>query len=168
MRKIALYILILVSLSNCKAQQQEKSQNLKITARYVGQKYKETQNISFLNDELQFLKDKDNLVINIKIPYDSTKPEILKQGIFYNCELKHNIVYTFTLKKICVSDIPSEFNSYYKTNATFSDSNCSKFTEKKVNTNYQFKGTYGKYVDIDNELYEVIDLLPNDNCNFSH
>jgi hypothetical protein len=168
MKKIVIYFVILISLSNCNAQQKTTNLDRKIVMCYMGHKYTETQNTSFLNQELMFIKDKDSLIMNIKIPFDMSKSEILKQNVFYDCVLKIGIIYTFTLKKICGTEIPSEINSYYKTNTVFSETNCSKFTETKKNTAYLSKGNYGKYIDIDNELYEIINLSPSDECKFFH
>jgi hypothetical protein len=162
MKKLVLSTFILFSLLSCKTQES-------LLLQYIGYQYRETLNKSFIDKEMLFLKGKDSLIINIKIPFDLSKPEILNQGIFYNCHLKKDSIYTIKLKKICVSDIPDDFNSYYKTNGFFSDKNkCSRFTEIRKDTEYLYKGNYGKYIDINNELYEIIGLSPSDICFFSH
>jgi hypothetical protein len=161
MRILILYGIILFAFFSCKAQE-------KVALRYAGHQYKETKNKSFVNDELKFIKDKDTLKMNIKIPFDEINAQIINRGVFYNCHLKEDTVYTFTLKKICVSDIPEAYNSYYKTNAIPDKNDCSKFTEVEKNTDYNYIGNYGKYVDIDGVLYEVIGLSPDDSCFYPH
>lgn len=67
-----------------------------------------------------------------------------------------------------MSEIPESFNSYYKTNAIVDEKDCSKFSEVEKNTAYNYIGNYGKYVDIDGVLYEVVGLNPSDECVFQH
>lgn len=156
-----LYGIMLLTFFSCKAQE-------KVTLRYIGHQYKETKNKSFVNDELTFIKDKDTLKVNIKVPFDERNAQIINRGIFYNCHLKEDTVYTITLKKICANNIPEAYNSYYKTNAIPDKKDCSKFTEIEKNTNYEYTGNYGKYVDIGGVLYEVIGLSPDDSCFYPH
>lgn len=147
---------------SCKAQEQ-------LIGSYIGYQYKETKNISFINRELLFLnEDSDTLKINIRMAFDIKNPQIINPGIFYNCSLKEGEQYTITLKKICVSDIPEAFNSYYKTNTIPDKKDCSKFIEVEKNTEYNYTGNYGKYIDIDGVLYEVIGISPDDNCFYPH
>lgn len=115
-----------------------------------------------------FLNGLDTLRMNVKIPFDVKGTEIINLGIFYNCHLKVDSLYTICLKKICIKDIPEFHNSYYKTNAKFDTEDCSKFIEFDRNTEYEYKGNYGMYVDIDNILYQIIGLTPNDMCVFQH
>ena len=89
-------------------------------------------------------------------------------GIFYNCHLKEDILYTITLKKICGNDIPDVFHIYYKTNAVFDKDDCSRFKAIVKNTNYVYDRNYGKYVDMDGILYEIVGLTPGDGCVFQH
>jgi len=114
------------------------------------------------------LKENDTLEMNLRIPFNSNKHEIIDKGIFYNCHLKPGTVYTITLKKICTNDIVDVPNSYYKTNIIPEKKNCSRFTEIEKNTRYEYKGNYGKYIDFKNTLYEIIDLTPNGDCAFQH
>lgn len=152
---------MLFTFFSCKAQE-------KAALRYIGHQYKVTKNKSFVNNELTFIKDKDTLKVNIKVPFDERNAEIINRGIYYNCHLKEDTVYTITLKKICSTDIPEVFNSYYKTNTIPDKKDCSKFTEVEKNTNYEYKGNYEKYVDIDGVLYEVIGISPDDSCFYPH
>lgn len=161
MKAIALYGVILLTFCSCKAQE-------KVVLRYIGYQYKETKNKSFVNEELTFIKDKDTLKVNLKLPYDTVSHNVINRGIFYNCHLKEDTVYTITLKKICVTDIPETFNSYYKTNTIPDKKDCSRFTEVEKNTEYNYTGNYGKYVDIDGVLYEVIGISPDDSCFYPH
>lgn len=152
---------MLLTLFSCKAQE-------KVTLLYLGYQYNNTKNSSFVSKELNFLKANDTLHMNIRLPYDTIKHEIINRGIYYNCHLKKDTTYTFTLKKICVNNIPDVPNSYYKTNTIPNKKDCSKFTEVEKNTGYKYEGNYGKYVDIDRTLYEIIGLSPNDGCFFPH
>jgi hypothetical protein len=156
-----LYGIMLFTFFSCKAQE-------KVTARYIGHQYKETKNKSFVNDELTFINNNDTLRVNIKVPFNENDAQIINKGIYYNCHLKEDTVYTITLKKICTTDIPEAFNSYYKTNAIPDKKDCSKFTEIEKNTNYEYKGNYGKYVDINGVLYEVIGISPDNGCFYPH
>lgn len=162
MMKLILYSIILYSFIGCKTQD-------KITGSYFDYQYSGTENTSYLRQELKFInKDKDTLKVNLRLPYDTISRNIINRGVFYNCILKKGTIYTITLKKICVKDIPETFNSYYKTNAIPDKTDCSKFREIKNNTAYEYKGDYGKYVDINNVIYEVIGLSPSDGCFFVH
>lgn len=161
MRRLISSGIILISLFGCKVQE-------KLVATYIGYQYKETKNNSFIRREFVFLEKNDTVFVNIRIPFDTEKPQIVNPGIFYDCNLKENTVYTILLKKICVSNIPKAFNSYYKTNTVFDRKDCSKFIEIEKNTEYKYTGNYGKYVDIAGMLFEVIGLSPDDGCNFQH
>jgi len=136
-----------------------------VTMRYIGRRYQETMNKSFKNEELVFLKNNDTLLMNIKLPFDAFNPRIFAPGVYYDCRLIQNVDYTFTIKKISVKDLPENDHSYYKINARFSDDSApSRFTQVKKNTKYASRGNYGKYVDINNELYEITALLPDGSC----
>lgn len=138
------------------------------TGKYIGFFYELTKNESFINKVIMFQSlEKDTLSMNVKLPIDTTHM-VIDRGIYYNCHLKENTIYTITLKKICVNEIPEVCNSYYRTNVVFDDKDCSKFTEFEKNTPYNYlcgysKG-YGKFVDIDGFLYEIIGLKPDDDC----
>jgi hypothetical protein len=165
MQKIFLFGFLLLSLFFCKAQEE-----VIIELRYIDDRYNETLNESFVNRNMIFIAENDTLNINLKLPFNINNPMLFNTGIFYNCHLQQDSVYTITLKKICVNDIPEICNSYYKINAIFDDKDCSKFTEIQKNTPYEYicgysKG-YGKFVDIDNVLYEITDLIPHDCCFF--
>lgn len=153
--------MVLFAFSSCKAQE-------KLTLRYLGHQYKETKNRSFVNDELIFMKDKDTLRINIKVPFDEKNKQITNRGIYYDCHLKEGVIYTISLKRMCVDNIPEVFNSYYQTNTISDKEDCAKFNEVKKHTEYNYTGNYGKYVDIDRVLYEIIEISPDDNCFLSH
>jgi hypothetical protein len=144
---------------SCKAQE-------KMTLKYIGQQYKGTKNENFVNQEIIFLKANDTFRVNIKMPFDVKSKKIINRGIYYNCHLKSGTVYTITLKRICVNSIPDVPNSYYKTNTIPDKKDCSKFTEVEKNTAYRYEGNYGKYVDIDGALYEIVGLSPGDGCVF--
>jgi hypothetical protein len=155
-------IVILFSFFGCKAQES-------FTLKYISQQYKETSNVSFINKEMLFFNGNDSLIWNFKIPFDVNKPEIIDEGIYCNCHLKIDSIYILKLKKICVSDIKEDINCYYKINGLFSDEyNCSRFTEIKKNSEYLYKGNYQKYLDFNNELYEIVGLLPSKDCFFAH
>lgn len=163
MIKLLLYInIFFISFIGCKAQEN-------VTGRYTGLQYSSTKNSSYIRQELIFIKEnKDTLKMNVVLPYDTTNYKVVNKGIFYNCHLKENIIYTINIKKICISDIPKEFNSYYKTNTVGDKANCSKLTEFEKNSNYVYLGNYGKYVNIDGLLYEIIGITPDDGCVFQN
>ena len=161
MRTIILYVITSALVCSCKAQE-----NLKM--QYVGNQTSESFNSSFINNTFIFLRDNDTLKMNVKVPFDLEKMEINSRGLYYNCILRTGTVYTFSLKKIKPSDIPEEYNSYYKTNLVLNNENSSKFQEIKKNTSYLYKGNYEKYIDINNVLYEIVDLSPNTDCALPH
>ena len=161
MRTLILDWIMLFPFFGCKAQG-------KIVSKYIGYQYKETNNNSFIKRELLFLEKNDTLRINIRLPFDTKNPQIINPGIYYNCHLKVDTVYTISLKKICAGDIPDVYNSYYKTNTIPDKNDCSKFTEVVNNTPYEYKGHYGEYVDINGGLYEITGLSPGDGCSFSN
>lgn len=74
----------------------------------------------------------------------------------------------FRMQKKCVTDIPETFNSYYRLNTIPDKDDCSKFIEIKKDTEYNYLGDYGKYVDINSCLYEIIKIYPDDNCFYPH
>ncbi|MDM1377349.1 hypothetical protein [Myroides marinus] len=161
MRALILYGIILFTFFSCKAQE-------KVTLRYIGNQSSGTENESFINNSFLFLNKNDTIKVNVKTPFNINKMEIINRGIYYNCQLKKDTIYSLTLKKICTADIPEIFNSYYKTNTIPDKTDCSKFTEIKKNTVYDYKGNYEKYVDIDDVLYEVIGLSPDTGCFYPH
>ncbi len=139
-----------------------------LTGQYIGYKYIETRNRSFINKQMYFLQGKDSLYINIKLPID-TDNDIIDPGMLYGCYLKKDSIYMITLNKICLSNIPIEYNSYYRINTIVpKENNCSYFEEIKKDTKYLYRGNYGKYVDKNNELFEIVDIRPTDCCNFLH
>lgn len=155
---------ILAFISFCSYKAQEK-----LTLKYLGYTYNETNNESFINRKLWFLKyDEDTLKVNIKMPFDRKDPKIINSGIYYNCSLKESITYILTFKKININNIPEGYNSYYKINGIFKDNNSSEFNEFKKNTPYLYRGYYGRFVDIDGNLYEVIDVEPSNDCMLPH
>ena len=171
MKNLILFGFLLFSLSTCIAQET-------VTARYVGYQYKSTKNNSFMCKEMRFVptNNNDTLYINIRLPLkvnindfnDTTGVEIVNMGIYHNCHLKEDNIYTIVLKKICINEIPEVCNSYYKINAIFDKDNRSQFTEFEKHTPYEYgcgysKG-YGKFVDIKGILYEIVGLKPDNDC----
>ena len=150
---------MLLASIGCKAQE-------KITVRYVNSKYEGSKNKSFITREMIFLKNEDTLIINIRLPFDISNPKIFNPGIYYNCHLRKDSVYTISLKRICANDIPKDYNSYYKTNIVPDEKDCSRFKEIDKNTDYEYRGYYGMYVDMKGTLYEIIKLTPDDGCVF--
>lgn len=137
--------------------------------KYIESSYKSSFNKSFVNKEFKFLNNGDTVIFNLRLPYDSSNNAIMYDGLFYSCQLIKDSLYSFTLKKADLNMIPSEWNSYYRSNAVFSDKKQKpKFKETKRDTKYSYRGNYGKFVDIDNELYEIILLSPALNCEFEH
>lgn len=155
-------LLAFVSVS-CKAQD-----TLTYKVKYIGFSFETTKNRSFINRSLIFINNKDTFILNQKLPYKSEKPKVNYSGIYYNCHLKEDVVYTIVLKSFCVRDIPKSFNNYYITNTIPDKNDCSMFKENERNTKYKYYGNYEKYVDIAGRLYEVIGLSPSDDCFFPH
>lgn len=164
MTKILFFSIIIFCLFACKAQKIIKYENIK----YEGFSYQATLNDSFVNKRLVFLKGTDSVIFNIKIPYDASVRNINDPGIFYNCTLRKDSLYSFELKKIPLSSISEEYNSYYKTNAKFKSKSKSKFIEVSKNTDYQYKGIYGMFVDINHELLMINKMVPAKDCIFQH
>ncbi|TAF63549.1 MAG: hypothetical protein EAZ55_13220 [Cytophagales bacterium] len=141
----------------------------KLTLTYVGSQYKETKNKSFINREFTFLDvSNDTLYINLRMAFDVKNPQLMNPNIYYNAHLKKSEIYTITLRKICIKDIPETLNSYYITNTIPDEKDCSRFIEIENNTKYNYTGNYGKYVDIDGVLYEVDGVTPCNGCFFQH
>lgn len=165
MKRLVLFSLMLVSFSFCNAQEI-------LTVRYVGYQLRPTKNNNFICKELLFFfNDNDTLKMNLRLPLkltitpknDTTKAEFVDMGLYYNHHLQQDSIYSITLKKICLDAIPDMCNSYYFTNAVFDKIDCVKFTEVKKDTPYEYKCNYGKFVDINGVLYEVIGVKQNNN-----
>lgn len=162
--KTLLFFLIF-SICSCMVHSQLKLNQVK----YLGYSYKSTFNKSFVNKQFKFLNKKDTIFINLRVPFDSSKNNITNEGLFYSCQLAKDSLYSFTLKKTSHKAIPAEWNSYYRINALFlNGAKKSKFREVKKNTDYLYVGNYGKFVDIKNELYEILLLSPTLNCVLQH
>src|ERR1700722_20098830 len=125
MKIILCSIIVLISSFDCKAQ---KAMNY-IYLRYVGYSDSGTLNVSFINKRMIFLNGKDSVFINIKIAFNIKEKKIYDPGIFYNCKLKTDSTYSFALKKIVPSEIPKEYNTYYRTNCIFMSKTSSQFKE---------------------------------------
>jgi len=137
--------------------------------KYLGKSYEGTKNKSFVNKRMSFLNGNDSVFINVKLPFNEADSKIIDAGLYRNCILQEGNIYTLQLKKICLTNIPNEYESYYKTNAIFSDSrDCSSFVETKKDTQYIYKGRYDRYVDINNRIYEVMSLSPPSGCSYDH
>jgi hypothetical protein len=147
-------IFLLLS-AGCNAQQTEK-----ITAQYLGSTLQASKNKSFINLELHFYVDGDTLLMNRKLPFDTRKNEFTDTGLFDYCHLDVGYIYSFTLKRICLSEIPEIFHSYYRINTIPDENDCSLFTEIEKDTPFMYYGDYRRYVDIGGALYEVTGLSP--------
>ncbi|MDO6433296.1 hypothetical protein Q4E93_21980 [Flavitalea sp. BT771] len=161
MKKIAFYSALTLIVCSCKGQ-------LQIKGRYEGNVYKETLNDSFINSELRFINGSDTVKLNLKLPFDRDKRQVNDRGIFYNCHLKKDTVYSITLKTICAADIVDVPVCYYKINTIPDVKECFRFTEVAKTTEYRDIGNYGKYVDMGGVLYEIVRLSPNSSCYFQH
>lgn len=153
---------------------QEKIINLENT-RLIDRRY-EIIDKTYFNEIYLFLNFTDTLKINSKKVYNyedvlkSNKIEFYSNGLFYNCQLKKDSIYSFKIKKVCKEKIISTYNNFYLTNAIFNDTNnCSKFKEiKNENVYYENQLNVSRYIDINNELYEIIGLTPSNDCFFGH
>ncbi len=164
MRNIFLIVIIFLSCLGCKSQEFVRYKGLK----YEGYSYHETLNKSFINKRMVFLNGADSIIFNIKIPFSFETKETYDPGIFYNCTLTADSLYSFELKKVSLSAIPKEYNSYYLTNGRFSSANKSRFTEVKLDTKYQYQGNNGMFIDLNNELYRIEKMTPARDCVFQH
>ena len=158
MRALILLILFLVSVFDGIAQDRVEEM------RYIGFKINESKNISFLNKEFIFLRGGDTIVVNAKLSFNIDNPMFFSIGIYHNCHLKLDSIYTLTLKRICINEIPEWHHSYYRTNAIFDEDDCSRFIEVENNTLFQYANYSTKYVDIKGVLYKIVGLKPDDNC----
>jgi len=132
---------------------------------YRGCSVSKTVNKCFVNKKLLFTKNNDTIIINQKLPFRLQHATLYDYGIYYNCHLEVDTAYSFKLKKIKLSDIPILHNSYYRINADFIDSlNLSKYIDIRKNTSFLIKGYYDKFFDINNEIYEIIELSPLTGC----
>jgi hypothetical protein len=137
--------------------------------KYIGFVYTPTLNHSFVNKALLFVKNSDTVVINQKLPFNLLKKEIFNEGVYYNCRVDSNKIYSLVFKKISQKIIPDNHVNYYKINASFSDSsNSSKFKEFSRNTEFKYYGNYMKYFDINWELVEILNITPKCNCRFEN
>ena len=161
MKTIMFYVIMSLVLCHCKAQEE-------LSLTYICYQYKGTQNRSFLNKELILKTDGDTIRMNLRLPYDSIHHNVIDRGLLYNCHLKKGVKYTFTLQKKCIFDIPSFFNSYYRTNTIPDKNDYSKFIEIKKDTEYDYRGDYGRYVDIKGCLYEIKRIYPNNGGFYPH
>jgi hypothetical protein len=154
--KISLFLPFLICLAACSPQ--------KLTLRYLGQRYSKTQNKSFVNSELVFLREKDTIRMNLKIPYNSVASDTINTGIYRRCFLKIGSVYTFKLKPTAERDIPEALNSYYKINAVFMGKRKgAPFSEVEKDTEFMQRNP-GSFIDIDHRVYEIVELLPDKDC----
>jgi hypothetical protein len=157
-RKTFLFRIALIALISACSSQKE------IIVQYIGQRYSKTQNKSFVNNELLLLKGKDTIHMNVKLPYDPATGDTINGGILYRCFLKADKLYTIKLKCIYAADIPDAVNSYYKINI-LQPGKRSSFREIKKDTEY-LRRNPGKYVDINNRVYELLQLSPDTDCAF--
>jgi hypothetical protein len=136
-----------------------------IVGKYIGEKFTDTKNKSYSNCEMLFVNfNNDTIRLNLKLPYDKFSNSVFDYGLYKHCILIEGNIYAISLLKICINDIPAEYESYYKYNAVADNENCSKFKEIEKNTNYVDRAKYGNYVDVDNTVYKVIGLTPDDDC----
>lgn len=161
MKNYLIVVYFLVFGVGCKAQVRDYS-----GLKYVGFVYTGTLNKSFVNKQLRFVKGRDTIIINLKLPFDRKTSNIYDQGIFYNCSLRQDTIYSFVLAPATTDSIPKEYNSYYRLNTKFNSLN--HFTEIRNNTSYQYKGSYGMYVDIENRLYLIRNMIPAGDCVMQH
>ena len=161
-KDVNILIIVFLSLTGCKAQEVIRYTDLK----YNGYAFTETFNKSFINKRILFSKGSDSIFFNLKISFDIAKKEVVDPGLFYSCGLKKDSLYNFELKKINSSQIPDEYNSYYKINAIFTSKTSSRFSEIKKNTEYKYQGHTGRFIDINNELFIIEKIKPAGDCIF--
>lgn len=163
--RIITSIILSISLFNSFAQNCRKFEGLL----YKGYFIDKTLNKSFVNKRMIFIKEKDTIFINQKLPFDPSKKTFYDYGLYYNCHLRKDEIYSIGLKKISLKDIPRYFNNYYRINAIFNDEyNLSKYIEIIKNTKFLIKGYYVKYLDMNNEIYEIVNLSPTTDCGIIH
>lgn len=130
--------------------------------------YDISMNKSYVTQKFYFFNDSDTICMNMRIPFNSEKMEINDWGLYYNCHLLKDSTYKFSLEKINSLQIPEWEDSYYKSNVKYNDSDIYQFTEKKQDSPYSLRGHYYLYVDIDNIIYKILSIHPNDNCFYPH
>lgn len=135
---------------------------------FCHKKYDISMNKSYVTQKFYFLNDSDTICMNMRIPFNSEENEINDLGLYYNCHMLKDSTYKFSLEKINSLQIPEWEDSYYKSNVEYNDNDIYKFTEKKQDTSYSSKGYYYLYVDIDNIIYKILSVQPNDNCFYPH
>jgi hypothetical protein len=130
----------------------------------MGQHYSKTKNKSFVNSELVFLRGKDIIRMNLKIPYNPLTSDTINSGIYRRCYLKPGTLYTFKLRPVKASDIPDVLNSYYKINVVFDGRRRgAPFSEFEKDTEFLQRNP-GSFVDIDSKVYEITELMPDRDC----
>lgn len=149
-----------------------------ISGRYCGCHFKATKNAYFVNKEMLFVTDQeDSVYINIKLPIDTSNSMIVDYGIFYNCTLKKDSIYTFSLKKISRADLNVINNEYYSGNTINNEyyrsniiclNDDGKFEEIEKNIPYSTVITNNVFIDKDNFIYKIIDLSPKTDCIYPH
>lgn len=136
---------------------------------YVGSKYDISKNKNFVNKSMYFIKDLDTITLNIKLPYESNTNNIKDSGIYYYCQLEAGNVYTIFYNPICIEEIPKNTITYYHSNACFKISKkCSSFKELISDSSAIPQGNYSKYFDMNNILYEITSINPDEECNYPH
>ncbi|MBS1526301.1 MAG: hypothetical protein JST19_11670 [Bacteroidetes bacterium] len=160
MIKVTCIFMLLLAFSSGRSQKIVKYEHIK----YIGFSYSGTLNKSFLNKRILFLKGADTIVFNLKIPFDKKTKNIFDPGIFYNCQLKQDTLYSFELEQSAVVDISKELNSYYKTNCLFTQAKGSQFREIRKDTKYSYAITGGMFIDIDHILFKIVKMTPASNC----
>lgn len=136
--------------------------------KYLGSSFEKTKNDSYINKKMLFVTNMDSIYINLKVPFDKSRSIVLDNGIFYGCELQINTVYSLIIRKVCLTAVPKEYNSYYKTNTVFHVESDSSFIEIQNNTKIESIGRLNNFVDINSCLYEILNLQPNNTCKFQH
>ena len=84
MKTVLAFSIICLLFSHCDAQEGLVLENVK----YVGKAYEDTKNKSFVNKRMLFLKGKDTLYVNVKLPFDANESRIIDSGLYRDCLLQ--------------------------------------------------------------------------------
>ena len=143
------------------------AQEKRLTLRCLDVSYEASHNSAFVNRAIRCRNELngDTLVMNQKIPIVETSDEftIYLRG-FNGYFIEKDEHFTIEIRPINVSAMKDVPYNYYEINCVFENDTSPRFYEITKNTSYKYSGSYERYVDIENELYLVTEVLKS-HCN---